>query len=585
MSTADRTAVLAAPGSASASARSSCSTTSTSRSGAGEAVGIVGPNGAGKTTLLNVLAGALQPNAGTVRFRGADVTTTRRAGRCRLGIGRAHQVPRPFGGMTVFENVFVAASSGGGRRGADAYRACIDALELCGLLAARQPPGGGLGLLDRKRLELARALATDPDVLLLDEIGAGLTDAEADELVETIRELHGRGLAIVWIEHIVHVLVQVVSRLVCMDAGRVIADGEPAEVMADAAVIDAYLGGSGDVSLLAVEKLDARHGLLQAVRDVSLRGRRGRDARARRRERRRQDDAAAHDRRRAPAGRRTRALRRRRRSRGRGRTSASGWGSRSCPRDGGCSRADGRGEPAGSPGKGGRGAVDRRQRSRGVPAAGAAPEDAAGSLSGGEQQATAIGRALMTNPRLLLLDEVSLGLAPVAVEAVYESLRALIEGGATIVLVEQDLSRALAVATRVVCMLEGRIVLEGPRGGDDPRAGRPRRTSASTAAAGAEEPRRDLGQRGRPGRPARRVLRAARLRALADVRRDADHQPRPRRPRRARRRSRSGPRCPSRRLAVARARRRAAGDGRRSAGCCSGRCSSAACARACSPRS
>jgi branched-chain amino acid transport system ATP-binding protein len=212
--------------------------------GAGEAVGIVGPNGAGKTTLLNVLAGSLPPTAGTVHFRGSDVTATRQAKRCRLGIARAHQVPRPFGGMTVFENVYVAAAAGGGRKGSDAYEPCIRALDVCGLLRAGNRRAETLGLLDRKRLELARALATDPVVLLLDEIGAGLTDAEAGELVETIRELRGRGISIVWIEHIVHVLVQVVGRLVCMDAGRVIADGEPDAVMANAEVIDAYLGSS-----------------------------------------------------------------------------------------------------------------------------------------------------------------------------------------------------------------------------------------------------------------------------------------------------------------------------------------------------
>jgi branched-chain amino acid transport system ATP-binding protein len=211
---------------------------------AGEAVGIVGPNGAGKTTLLNILAGSLQPNTGAVRFHGTDVTAQRAAQRCRLGLARAHQIPRPFGDMTVFENIFVAAANGGGHKGAKSYGRCIEALELCRLLDAANRRAETLGLLDRKRLELARALVTDPVVLLLDEIGSGLTDAESGELVETIRSLHGRGIAIIWIEHIVHVLVQVIERLVCMDGGRIIADGPPESVMADAAVIDAYLGSA-----------------------------------------------------------------------------------------------------------------------------------------------------------------------------------------------------------------------------------------------------------------------------------------------------------------------------------------------------
>jgi branched-chain amino acid transport system ATP-binding protein len=210
--------------------------------GADEAVGIVGPNGAGKTTLLSIFAGSQRPDRGSIRFRGVDVTSSGAAARCRLGIARAHQVPKPFGGMTVFENVLVGASTGGGRRGRDAYRKVVDVLDLCEMSSIANRPAESLGLLDRKRLELARALATEPQVLLLDEIGAGLTDEEAAQLVETIRELRRQDVALVWIEHIVHVLVQVVERLVAMDSGRVIAEGEPEAVMKDAAVIDAYLG-------------------------------------------------------------------------------------------------------------------------------------------------------------------------------------------------------------------------------------------------------------------------------------------------------------------------------------------------------
>jgi branched-chain amino acid transport system ATP-binding protein len=211
--------------------------------GPGEAVGVVGPNGAGKTTLLAVLVGALEPNSGSVHFRGADVTAMPTSERCRMGIVRTHQIPRPFSAMTVFENVLAAASNGGGFPRNEAYDRCIDSLTLCGMLDVANRRAEQLGLLDRKRLELARALATNPVVLLLDEIGGGLTDGEAADLVETIRELRRRNIAIVWIEHIVHILLQVAERLICMDAGKIIADGNPRNVMADQAVIEAYLGG------------------------------------------------------------------------------------------------------------------------------------------------------------------------------------------------------------------------------------------------------------------------------------------------------------------------------------------------------
>jgi branched-chain amino acid transport system ATP-binding protein len=208
----------------------------------GEAIGIVGPNGAGKTTLLNVLSGTFPPSAGTICIRGVDVTHAGAAERCRLGIGRSHQIPRPFGGMTLFENVYVAATNGAGEEGEAAHARCDDALALCGMLPVANRRAETLGLLDRKRLELARAMATNPVVLLLDEIGGGLTDGEASELLHTIRELKGRGLAIVWIEHIVHVLVQVIDRLVCLDGGRIIADATPQTVLANENVISAYLG-------------------------------------------------------------------------------------------------------------------------------------------------------------------------------------------------------------------------------------------------------------------------------------------------------------------------------------------------------
>ncbi|WP_323780676.1 ABC transporter ATP-binding protein [Thalassovita sp.] len=209
-----------------------------------EAVGIVGPNGAGKSTLLGVLSGATFATSGEVRLNDADVSRLPARDRAAKGLVRTHQIPKPFSGITVFENVLVAATHAGARRQSEAYDLALDALEICGMMPVANRPAESIGLLDRKRLELARALATRPKLLLLDEIGGGLTDAEASELVDTIRKLRGRGIGIVWIEHIVHILVQVAERLVCMDAGRIIAEGDPDAVMTHPEVVKAYLGGA-----------------------------------------------------------------------------------------------------------------------------------------------------------------------------------------------------------------------------------------------------------------------------------------------------------------------------------------------------
>jgi branched-chain amino acid transport system ATP-binding protein len=208
----------------------------------GGTLGIVGPNGAGKTTLLDLLAGATKPDRGSVTFDGRDVTQLSAARRCRIGIARTHQVPRPFTDMTVFENVLVGATMGAGLRGSEAQTKALETLELVNMLALGNRPAETLGLLDRKRLEMARALATGPTVLLLDEIAGGLTEAETDELVDEIKALRAQGLTIVWIEHVVNALLRVAERLVCLAAGRIIADGAPEAVMNDPAVIEAYVG-------------------------------------------------------------------------------------------------------------------------------------------------------------------------------------------------------------------------------------------------------------------------------------------------------------------------------------------------------
>jgi branched-chain amino acid transport system ATP-binding protein len=210
----------------------------------GEAFGIVGPNGAGKSTLLNVVNGVIRPDAGSVSFDGGDVTRAGAAARCRAGVGRSYQIPRPFGGMTVFENALVAASFGGGHRRQAAADCAYRALETAGLADQANTPAGALRLLDRKRLELARALATEPRLVLLDEIAGGLTEAEVPALVETVRGLGQQGVAVVWIEHVVHALVAVVTRLMCLTYGRVLAIGDPHAVLADPEVIEVYLGST-----------------------------------------------------------------------------------------------------------------------------------------------------------------------------------------------------------------------------------------------------------------------------------------------------------------------------------------------------
>jgi branched-chain amino acid transport system ATP-binding protein len=204
----------------------------------GEALGVVGPNGAGKTTMLHLAAGQLRPDAGRVRLGGQDVTGLPARARCQLGLARTFQVPQPFSGMTVYENVLVGATFGGDQ--GDAHGASLAALT--GLTAGANRLAGSLTLLERKRLELARALATGPRVLLLDEVAGGLTEPEVHQLVATIRQVRQAGVSIVWIEHIVHALLSVADRIVAINFGRKLIEGDPRTVMASPEVRDVYLG-------------------------------------------------------------------------------------------------------------------------------------------------------------------------------------------------------------------------------------------------------------------------------------------------------------------------------------------------------
>ena len=212
---------------------------------AGATLGVVGPNGAGKTSMLDLITGDLAPDHGAIFFDGQDITRRPTHERARLGIGRTHQIPRPFGAITVFENVLVGASyAGRGRHDGDPVAVSVDALRRTDLLARANVLAGSLPLLDRKRLELARALAARPRVLLLDEIAGGLTEHEVAALIETIAAIRADGVTIVWIEHVVAALLSAVDRLIAVNLGRVLADGEPAAVMASPEVQSVYLGQS-----------------------------------------------------------------------------------------------------------------------------------------------------------------------------------------------------------------------------------------------------------------------------------------------------------------------------------------------------
>ena len=208
----------------------------------GQALGIIGPNGAGKSTLFNLITGNIPADTGTIHFDGVDVTRVSPMQRCLSGVGRSFQIPQPFGNLTVFENLVVAATHGRDLPESAVIDDCADILEQTELMERANQTAGSLSLLQRKRLELARAMATQPKLLLLDEIAGGLTEGECQALVQTIRRVHASGVTIIWIEHVLHALNSVVERLLVLDFGKVIGLGAPAEIMESREVKEIYLG-------------------------------------------------------------------------------------------------------------------------------------------------------------------------------------------------------------------------------------------------------------------------------------------------------------------------------------------------------
>ena len=212
----------------------------------GEILGVIGPNGAGKTTLFNLIAGQIKPNHGKVSFNGSDVTYAEIHEKCRMGIARTSQVPRPFLNMTVLENLLVGAVYGAGLDNRQARQRCEEILTMTGMLPKSNILAGSLTLLDRKRLELAKALATNPVLILIDEVAGGLVESEVEEVLAIIHSLREKGTTILWVEHIMMAMKRGPDRLLVMNAGSELFCGTPEEAFDSEEVQKVYLGAEED---------------------------------------------------------------------------------------------------------------------------------------------------------------------------------------------------------------------------------------------------------------------------------------------------------------------------------------------------
>jgi ABC-type branched-subunit amino acid transport system ATPase component len=472
----------------------------------GEVLGIIGPNGAGKSTLVGLLGGALVPDAGTVQFDGADISALPASERARLGIGRTYQIPRPFLDMTVRDNLLAARFSlHPFEPGARAHAACDAILERTGLADASRLTGRALPLLRRKRLEVARALALQPKLLLLDEVGAGLVDAELSELIDLVQSLRDEVQGIVIIEHVLRVVRECCGRLLVINFGRSLASGSTADVLASDEVAAVYLGtahgsaatpvqvvqdrhttavaglvghpatqrGQAAAPVLQLSGLHAGYGQARVLNGIDLTVRAGQVV--------------------AILG-----------TNGAGKTTLAQVISGSIRPSAGHMRVDGQdvtGWPAHRIARLGlaqcmegrrifaplsveenlllaaRGAntVERGERLERVyalfPDLKTRSRNSGTSMSGGQQQMLAIGRALMARPRLVLFDEISLGLAPVMMDRLYAALAELRAAGLTMLIVEQDVERALDLADEVHVMEHGSFALSGSASAvrDNPR--------------------------------------------------------------------------------------------------------------------
>ncbi|MEU4160842.1 ATP-binding cassette domain-containing protein [Actinoplanes sp. NPDC026670] len=441
---------------------------------AGSALAVIGPNGAGKSTLLKAVSGVHRPDRGEVWLGRTRLDRLPPHRITHAGIALAHQVPRPFPELSVHDNVRVAAVS----RSARAAPVTVEeVLHLCELDTKAQRPAGSLAVLDLKRLEVARALATDPTVLMLDEVAAGLVGRQLDEAIALIRRVHATGRTVLLVEHVERVVREVVDRVLVLDWGEAIAEGTPEEIARDPKVREVYLGDGQTAKaadrrpipatgrpVLSVRGLTAAYGGMVALREVSLEvapgeivavlGANGagkstlcgaimgavkiREGIVR---------IGGDDVTRTPSHQRARS------------------GVAYCP--------EGRRVFAeltvrenlllGAPLRSSAGVLDQRLAVvyDAFPVLRERSAQLGGTLSGGQQQMLAVGRALMAEPRLLICDEISLGLSPVAVDTLYEALARVNQSGVAILLVEQNVHRCLTLADRAVVLSRGRLSYTG----------------------------------------------------------------------------------------------------------------------------
>jgi branched-chain amino acid transport system ATP-binding protein len=449
----------------------------------GQAVAVIGPNGAGKSSLLKLLSGAYRPDEGTIRF--GEIAVENLAGHqaARQGIALAYQIPRPFKGLTVRENIAIGAMARpGGPRGRTRYAAVETVLETCGLADKASLPASALRLLDLKRLELARALSVDPSLILLDEVAAGLNGRDLEEVIELIRAIHSQGRSLILVEHVEGVVASLVDRVLVIDWGRVIAEGTPGEIAADPKVREVYLGAGhaglaggeprpprppNPTPLLRANALTTAYGDIVALREVDIEVDAGEIVAVL------GANGAGKS---TLAGTLSGALRATS-----GQITFAGRDTGHEPafarnRDGIAHCPEGRkifaeltvAENLSLPGGLRLRRAELHDRLDAVhdifPMLQQMASRRAGELSGGQQQMLAIGRALMSRPRLLLCDEISLGLAPVAIDALYEALVKIRDRGVAVVLIEQNVHRALTVADRVYVLDRGRVSYSGEPG-------------------------------------------------------------------------------------------------------------------------